>query len=514
MPAIDSLLSLVVQQGADELRLGTDVAPRMFQMGAARKLAVPITSDETLRALLGPLLDDERERALRASGRAELSHACPDGSAFHTVFTVRDTEGGRLAFDVVFLRGGRPRAPSPPQPGAPLAAPAPPPAMAPSVATAAAAPQVAAPPPPPAPMVAAPTPVPGETATPQLAVLLSRARGQRASDLHLQDGKAPVARIDGTLRPLGASPIESVAEVLGGALDDRARDALAAGRSADLALEVGDLGRFRVNVYAAAGGLCAAIRALPRTPPLLIDLRLPLPIDDLASLPNGLVIVCGPTGSGKSTTLASLALESARQRPQVLLTLEDPIEYVIPETRGLVRQRQIGRDACSFASGLRDAMREDPDVLLLGEMRDPETIQLALTASETGHLVLTSLHARSAASAIERVLDACPPERQAQVRLQLADALRAVVVQRLLPHASGKGRVLAMEVLRGNTNVAGLVREGKTSQIATAIQSSRKEGMLPLERSLADLVRAGEIRVEDAEAVANDRAALMRYLGP
>ncbi|RYE93402.1 MAG: type IV pili twitching motility protein PilT, partial [Myxococcales bacterium] len=240
----------------------------------------------------------------------------------------------------------------------------------------------------------------------------------------------------------------------------------------------------------------------------------PVPLDDLVDLPHGLVIVTGPTGAGKSTTLAALAQETLKRRSTLLITLEDPIEYSFSaESRGsLVRQRQVGREVASFAAGLRDALREDPDVLLVGEMRDPESIAMALTAAETGHLVLTSLHSRSAAGAVERIVDAYPPERQRQVRVQLADSLRAVVAQRLVPRARGPGRLPALEVLRSTHAVASHIREGKTEQLASAIQTGRREGMIPLERCLADLVRAGQIGPDAARAVANDTTALAEYL--
>jgi twitching motility protein PilT len=238
-----------------------------------------------------------------------------------------------------------------------------------------------------------------------------------------------------------------------------------------------------------------------------------VPLQELVDLPHGLVIVCGATGSGKSTTLAALAQEALERRSIALVTLEDPIEHalVAPDS-SIIRRREVGRDVSDFATGLRDALREDPDVILLGEMRDPETIGLALTAAETGHLVLSSLHSRSAASAIERIVDAYPPERQQQVRVQLADSLRAVVAQRLLPRAQGPGRVPVVEVLRVTHAVAAIVREGKTAQIATALQSGKREGMISLERCLADRVRAGEIRLEDARAAANDADSLAMYL--
>jgi twitching motility protein PilT len=282
--------------------------------------------------------------------------------------------------------------------------------------------------------------------------------------------------------------------------------------SLDLGLEIRDVGRVRIHVFRADSGRSASIRLLPRHAPSLASLDLPIALDDLVELPHGLVLVCGASGSGKSTTLAALAQEAFRRRSVVLTTLEDPIEYVLvaPDT-SVLRRRQVGRDVADFACGLRDALRQDPDVILIGEMRDPETISLALTAAETGHLVLASLHSRSAASAIERIIDAYSPERASQIRSQLADSLRAVIAQRLLPRARGSGRVVALEVLRANHAVAALIRDGKTAQLTSVIQAGRREGMIMLERSLADRVAAGEVRLEDARAAANDPAALAMY---
>jgi twitching motility protein PilT len=286
------------------------------------------------------------------------------------------------------------------------------------------------------------------------------------------------------------------------------------GGSIDAAADITNLGRVRIHIYSTSVGLAAAVRILPNAAPSLGSLGLPLALDDLALLPNGLVLLCGATGSGKSTTLAAIAQEALRRRSIMLVTLEDPIEHTLDESaRSLVRRRWIGRDATDFASGLRDALREDPDVLLVGEMRDPETISLALTAAETGHLVLASIHSRSAASAIERIVDSYAPERQRQVRVQLAESLRAVVAQRLLPRAHGGGRVVAVEVLRGSRAVASLIRDGKTEQIATALQSGQREGMITLERCLANLVQAKALKAEDAKAAANDPDTLGVYLG-
>jgi twitching motility protein PilT len=253
---------------------------------------------------------------------------------------------------------------------------------------------------------------------------------------------------------------------------------------------------------------------LRREAPSLADLQLPAQLEPLIDLPHGLIVACGPTGSGKSTTLAALIQHALRARPQVLVTLEDPIEYMLraPRQPGLVRQREVGTHVRDFATGLRDALREDPDLLLIGEMRDPETISLALTAAETGHLVFASLHSRTAASAVERIVDTYPPQRQRQIRVQLADSLRAVISQRLIPTADGSGRVPGVELLRVTYGVANLIREGRTAQIVNALQAGGDEGMLLLERHLADLVRAKRIRRDDALAVANDTGTLLDYL--
>ena len=497
MSRVDSLLSILAQQGANELRLGTDREPKMLAFGAPKKLSIPSTPEDTLRELLGDILDAEREQSVKAHGRVDFVYEAAGLGSFQVRLTARPAGG----FDAVFLRQ-TPRKPAP--------APAPVPAAAPA----------AAPPPPQVmyapqspPVHAAPLQVTGRNDIPgeALAQLMAAAISLRASDLHLAQGVAPVVRVDGTLRRLGDEPIDLLPLL---ALSPLREERLARGQSVDLSLEVPGTGRARVHVFQTQEGLAAAVRLLPGAPPPMSSLHMPVPLDDLADLPHGLVLVCGATGAGKSTTLAALAQEALRRGSIVLTTLEDPIEFALsaPET-SLLRRREVGRDVGDFATGLRDALREDPDVLLVGEMRDPETIGLALTAAETGHLVLSSLHARSAASAIERIVDSYPPERQTQIRVQLADAVQAIVVQRLLPRARGGGRLPCVEVLRGTHAVASLIREGKTAQLGTAIQSGRREGMILLERSLADRVQAGEIRAEDARAVCNEPASLAMLLG-
>lgn len=493
---VDSLLQLAKKQGADEIRLGTDRAPAMYAAGAIKRLAIPSTSQETLADLLGDLLVTARRDGLAVGREFSALHEVPGAGVFRVVIHARDAEG---AVDVVFRSGA-------------LAADVVPPVESPVEAVPAQAD---------AESTADDFVAEGRDST-ELTRLLVRALELGASDLHLCVGEAPVVRVDGTLMPLGSERSVDIAALLATSIDESARARLAQGQSVDFALNVGaDEGprsgsatRVRGNIYRMSRGMAAAFRLLPPSAPSLESLTSSLILSDLASLPNGLVVVCGPTGCGKSTTLAAIARETLARRSVMLLTLEDPIEYTLDVAAGArsrVRQRQIGRDARDFATGLRDALREDPDVILVGEMRDAESISLALTAAETGHLVLTTLHSRSAASAIERIVDTYPEGRQSQIRAQLADSLRAVVAQRLVPKASGEGRVLALEVLRMTSSVASGLREGKIAVVTSAMQSGKKDGMQVLEKHLAELVRKGEIRVADAQAAANDRDALLNY---
>jgi twitching motility protein PilT len=513
---IDSILSIVDRMAADELRLGSDREPQMFAGGAQKRLAMPKTSTETVRELLGELLPADREKTLLLQGQVQFLYESPALGPFRVTLTRRSQASAPLEVDAIFHRGRGKAAPqAAPAPVPPLASPAP--VLAPQAS-------IDAVPRPTEPAAVQPSESSGavvpsaqlDSVSPELATLLGRAVALQASDLHLADGEAPLIRVDGALRPMGDDAPSDLARLFGAAITDEARRRAITGRSVDLAVSIPAVGRFRLNVYQTSAGLTVAARALASAPPPLAELGLPIAIDDLIDLPHGLVLFCGATGSGKSTTLAALANEALRRRPSLLITLEDPIEYVLPRrgARGVSRQRQVGRDVRDFATGLRDALREDPDMLLIGEMRDPETISLALTAAETGHLVLASLHSRSAASAVERIIDSYPPERQQQIRVQLADALRAVIVQRLVPRASGEGRVLALEVLRTNHAIASAIREAKTAVIQSAIQSGKREGMISLERCLADLVQRQRITLEAARSVANDPSTLVSYLTP
>jgi twitching motility protein PilT len=505
MARIDSLLAIVVDQGANELRLGSDREPKMFAQGTPKKLHLPTMPEQTIRELLGDILSPERTATLDARRPVEVAHDAGALGSFNVTLTPRD--GGGL--DVLFLRRGKRPVAAPANASAPASGP---------VSQVATSSDAEGPRPAVAPLHEAERGPRARDVRPiviglagPLVALVARAASMNASDLHLLDGEPPAVRVGGVLAPLDDQGPMNLEEAFTWSGDARAR--IVAGESSDSGADVDGIARIRLHVYATASGIAASIRLLPRTPPTLASLQLPVAIDDLAFAPHGLVLVSGATGSGKSTTLAALAQEALRRRSILLVTLEDPIEFVLTaSSQSLVRRRLVGRDTPDFASGLRDALREDPDVLLVGEMRDPETIGLALTAAETGHLVLASIHSRSAASAVERIVDSYPPERQQQIRGQLADSLRAIIVQRLVPRARGGGRAVALELLRGTHAVASLIREGKSAQIPTLIQSGKREGMLSLERSLADRVQAGEIRVEDARAAANDPGSLAMYL--
>jgi len=476
MRPIDSLLNLLIQQEGTELRLSTDQPPRMLRGDIELPLTVPATPAARIRVLLGDLWT-ANEAALREEGCLTFAY---DGAAVGG-FAVRLEQAGETGLDVVFRRATATQTSAP---------------ASPDTGGAAAATQ---------------TGVPGTAELPEeFAALVARAAARGASDLHLSPRRAPILRVDGSLEVLEGGAGFDATTLLGGGAGEAT---ILAGGSVDRSVDVSGVGRLRLNVYRSDEGLCVAARILQREPPSLPELSLPSQVETLVDLPHGLVIACGPTGSGKSTTLAALIQNVLSARPRVLVTLEDPIEYLIRPSHpaGLVRQREVGTHVRDFATGLRDALREDPDVLLVGEMRDPETIALALTAAETGHLVFASLHSRTAPSAIERIIDTYPSERQRQIRVQLADALRVVISQRLVP-AAGGGRVPAVELLRVTHGVANLIRDGRTAQIVNALQGGGNEGMLILERHLAELVRTKRIAREIALATANDPSALADYL--
>ena len=322
----------------------------------------------------------------------------------------------------------------------------------------------------------------------------------RASDIHLSVGRAPNYRIDGVLHTEGEEKLkpDDVKNLIMPLLDERHKRELEESGQTDFAHAIPGVGRFRVNVFKQRGTLASVMRALPFEIPEPDMLGIPPEVVAVTEKKRGLVLVTGPTGSGKSTTLASLIQVINRTRADHIITLEDPIEYLHKHDKSIVNQREIGSDTENYAKALRAALREDPDVILVGEMRDLETISTAITAAETGHLVLSTLHTIGADKTIDRIIDVFPPDQQQQVRIQLAAVLECVVSQQLLKRSDGQGRVAALEVLFANNAVRNLIREGKTFQIASIIQTSKRLGMQMMDDALYDLYMQ---RMVDGETV-------------
>lgn len=336
-----------------------------------------------------------------------------------------------------------------------------------------------------------------------LDLLLQTMLERGASDMHLRSGASPILRIDGRLEDCDLQPVSEVdlEAMLVSAAPEEQACLLKRAQEIDFALSYGDGARFRANAFRAACGLGASLRAISSRPPSMESLALPEILGQFCSLPSGIVLVTGPTGSGKSTTLAAMVDKINRTRSVHILTLEDPIEYVHQSRRALVTQRQIGRDSGNFASALRAALRQDPDVILVGELRDLETISLALTAAETGHLVLGSLHSASAAKTVDRIIDAAPAETKNEVRSLLSESLRAVISQVLLAKSDG-GRIAALEILVVTRAVANLIREDRVAQIYSVMQAGATSGMRTLDQELLRLARAGAIELETARLAA------------
>ena len=341
----------------------------------------------------------------------------------------------------------------------------------------------------------------------------------KASDLHLLVNIPPMLRLDGALRPITNYPVLSAQDVesmIYSLLTPEQKELLLANKELDFSYDFGKIsagqtGRFRVNAYFEKGNLAGVFRFLSTVIPTLDQLNLPKIAASFSKLRQGFVLVTGPTGHGKSTTLASIINEINLARPSHILTIEDPIEYVYPKGMSIISQREMGTDTHSWVMALRAALREDPDVVLIGEMRDTETMQAALTIAETGHLVFSTLHTNSASQSIDRIVDAFPADQREQIRTQLASMLRGIISQRLLPQIGG-GRIPAVEVLIGSNAVASNIRDGKTHLIDSVIQTSKDIGMIPLESSLAELVQAGAITLETAKEFALRETELMRMV--
>ncbi|HUJ57102.1 MAG TPA: PilT/PilU family type 4a pilus ATPase [Kofleriaceae bacterium] len=462
MSAIVSLLRVMTLRDAEGITLEAGKVPTLRRRGQVEALALPALDAALLEAFATPLLAG---RSLE-SGPLMCSYGDDDGASY-PVTIERAASGLRL----VVKRASRKQA-------APAAAAAPPPAPVP---------------------IATPVPPDASRLAQLLAPLVAFARERGGSDVLVSTGQAPRVRVHGAL------------EVVDHPIDDALLAAAATAARGDSSLDVAGA-RVRINAFDHLGGHAIAARLIDDRVPSLAELGLPAELESIVELRDGLVLVCGPTGSGKSTTLAALIRALDERRAAHVITLEDPIEYRFAPRRCMVHQRELGTHIETFADGLRAALRENPDVILLGELRDRETLAAALTAAETGHLVLATLHAPGAAGAIDRVVDAFPEGHQRQIRVQLASSLRTIVTQYLLPRRDG-GRVAAVELVPVTAAVGNIIRKGELHTLPTAIQSGREAGMIPLERSLARLLETGAVAPAAVKRIAADHD-LLQSLAP
>jgi twitching motility protein PilT len=337
-----------------------------------------------------------------------------------------------------------------------------------------------------------------------------------ASDLHVVVGKPPMVRRHGVIIPIpGAAPLtaDESKQMIYAILLEEQRARFEEDWELDCSIEIAGISRFRVNVFVQKNGVAAVLRTISASIPTPAELGLMPAMTNLIDLPRGLVLVTGPTGSGKTTTLACL-IELINQKHQKhILTIEDPIEFSYQDKNSIILQREVGRQTKSFAEALKHSLRQDPDVILIGEMRDLETIQLAITAAETGHLCFATLHTQDAPTTVDRMIDVFPPHQQQQVRVQVSTVLQAVICQSLLPRKDGKGRVCAREFMRMTTAIGSLIREGKTHQIYQAIEAGAKHGMIAMDQYLAFLIKQDLVTVDEACALAHDASTVKQLAG-
>lgn len=349
---------------------------------------------------------------------------------------------------------------------------------------------------------------------PRIEVLLDEVIKKNASDLHVQVGLPPMLRVDGALTPVTGADVlteEGVEALIFAILDEDQKQILLKDKEFDFSFAYGDLGRFRVNAFHERGNMAAALRLIPNQILTIEQLGLPSIVNKFADYPRGLVLVTGPTGSGKSTSLAAMVHKINQEQSRHIITIEDPIEYTHKSQKSVIVQREVHYDTYSFSAALRSALREDPDVVLIGEMRDLETIASAITIAETGHLVFATLHTNSAAQSIDRMIDVFPPHQQPQIRAQLSNILMAIVSQRLIPTIGG-GRIAAAEVLIGNPAVRNIIREGKTHQLEAVIQTGAEFGMQSMDKELVRLIHEGSITYDEARNYAVDIDELDRLM--
>ncbi len=330
--------------------------------------------------------------------------------------------------------------------------------------------------------------------------LLAEAVKQGASDLHLVSWSPPILRVDGSLVPLDQPSMRpgDIAPMIVSLLTEEQRDRFQRDWELDLSITLENIGRFRVNIHRQRGAIEAAFRVVCHKIRSIQELGLPPVVEELARSEQGLILISGPTGSGKSTTLAAMLSQIIVERRSMIITIEDPIEFVFPHKNSVIKQREIGLDTKSFAIALREALRQDPDIIVVGEMRDLETISTALTAAETGHLVLATIHTPDVVQTVDRIIDVFPPHQQNQVRLQFANTIQGMIAQQLLPVTEKKGRVAATEILIANMGIRKILRTAKNEQLTTAIQTGHELGMITMDKSLKQLYHKGLISYETA----------------
>lgn len=500
MAAVDSLVGLIDLRKADGLVLEADRVPALLGGPGGGALTMPPVNAAMMAVFLEDLLTAEEAASVHAGKIVEREYQSGANGRF--VIKAR-LESSRVK--VTIRRGALRRATTteamPATPSVPMASGMP---LLPGASPSDATEMNYANPAPPVPAVSSPL----------LQQILSQALAHDASDVFLSAGRAPLVKVLGQVTRLDSAVLseDRLVQMLDDWLTASRRAQLASSGSVDFAIQLGGHGqRFRVNLFRQLHGLAAAVRPIRERVPELASLGLPRSLLRLVSAPHGLVLMTGPTGSGKSTTLAALLEHVNRTRACHVVTLEDPIEYQFPAGQALFHQREVGTHAASFSAGLRAALRESPDILLVGEMRDPETIALALTASETGHLVLSTMHAGSAIGAIDRMVNAFAESQRAAMRTQIAASLRFVVTQHLVTGLDGH-RIPVVEQLAVNQAVAAQIRDGRTQLLATQMELGNEDGMVTLEASLLDLVRNGRISSKTALEVAPNREAFEALL--
>ena len=500
MSAVEGMLKMLAESSAKGLRLAVGAPAKIMDATGAPQDASshPLTRQEILQ-LIGPIIPEHARRRLPQETTVEFDHASPSGAFKVTILR----NGSEIAVNIVPDAGGAaPAAPAPAPPAPPMtavAAPAPPTAPAPQAPQAPKAPQ--------APSVSA-----GAPPIDRLFYLMVEAK---ASDLHLSSGMPALVRKDGKIQPLEAdaraiSPAEMIA-LLDPITPQPNQDEFARRNDTDFAYEIKGLGRFRANVFLDRKGRGAVFRVIPAKILTAEELGLSPHILKLCKLNKGLILVTGPTGSGKSTTLCAMIDYINRTRNDHIITIEDPIEFVHENKGCLINQREVGTHTEGFKTALRAAMREDPDIMLVGELRDLETVAIAIETAETGHLVFGTLHTTTAASTVDRVIDQFPTEQQAQIRIMLSESLKGVIAQNLCRKVGG-GRVAALEVLLINSAISNLIREAKTFQIPSMMQVGRAQGMVALNDALMDLVTKKLVEPEEAYLKSVDKPAFEALL--